>query len=339
MMHAVIRRLSVGRVRRSPLRSSLLAAAVAAVTAVTLSGCGSEAPATTPAPGVARKDCGTLTLAVNPWAGYEANVAVVSYLARTKLRCEVVLKREAEVDSWKHMATGDVDAILENWGHDDLKKKYIDEEKAVVEAGLTGNQGVIGWYVPGWLAQEHPDIRDWHNLNKYKDLFRTAKSGSKGQLLDGDPTYVTNDAALVRNLGLDFTVVFAGSEEALNKAFRDAQRNREPLLGYFYSPQWLLTEVDLVHISLPAYTPGCDADPKTVKCDYQPYDLDKVANKKFAYSGSPAFDLIKNFKWTDDDQNQVARDIASKGMTPDQAAKRWLDENEDTWSSWLPADT
>ena len=339
MTHAVIRRLSVGRVRRSPLRPSAVAAAMAVVVAVALSGCGSDAPATTAAPGVARKDCGKLTLAVNPWAGYEANVAVVSYLARTKLRCEVVLKREAEVDSWKHMAAGEVDAILENWGHDDLKKKYIDEEKAVVEAGLTGNQGVIGWYVPGWMAQEHPDIKNWQNLNKYKELFRTAKSGAKGQLLDGDPTYVTNDAALVRNLGLDFSVVFAGSEEALNKAFRDAQRNREPLLGYFYSPQWLLTEVDLVHVTLPAYTPGCDADPKTVKCDYQPYDLDKVANKKFAYSGSPAFDLIKNFKWGDDDQNQVARDIASKGMTPDQAAKRWLDDNEDTWSSWLPADT
>jgi glycine betaine/proline transport system substrate-binding protein len=236
------------------------------------------------------------------------------------------------------MAAGKVDAILENWGHDDLKKKYIDEQKSVVEAGLTGNKGVLGWWVPPWLAKAHPDITDYHNLNKYKGLFVTKKSGGKGQLLDGDPTYVTNDTALVRNLGLDYSVVYAGSEDALIKAFREAERDKEPLLGYFYGPQWLLSEIDLVQVQLPVYTPGCDADPKTVKCGYQPYDLDKVANKKFAYSGSPAFDLVKNFQWTDADQNEVARDIADRGSTPDQAAKRWLDANPEKWATWLPAE-
>ena len=326
----------MGPVRRSRRRSPLAAAGVAVVLALTA--CGGGAPELAPAPGVQRTECGTLTLAVNPWVGYEANAAVVSYLARTKLGCEVVLRREAEVDSWKHLAGGQVDAILENWGHDDLKKKYIDEEKMVVEAGLTGNKGVIGWYVPPWLAEEHPDIRDWKNLNTYKALFKTPESGSKGQLLDGDPSYVTNDAALVENLGLDFSVVYAGSEDALIKAFRDAQRNRKALLGYFYAPQWLLSEVDLVHIALPQYTPGCDADPKTVKCDYQPYDLDKLANMKFAYSGSPAFDLIKNFQWTNDDQNQVARNIADRKLSPDAAAKKWLDDNPEKWAKWLPTD-
>jgi glycine betaine/proline transport system substrate-binding protein len=305
--------------------------------ALGLAGCATEAPAVVPAPGVQPRECGRVTIAVNPWVGYEANAAVVGYLARTRLGCDVILKREAEVDSWKNLAAGRVDVILENWGHDDLKKKYIDEEKVAVEAGLTGNQGVIGWYVPPWLAQEHPDIVDWNNLNTYAEIFRTKKSGAKGQLLDGDPTYVTNDAALVKNLGLDFAVVYAGSEDALIAAFREAEQNKEPLLGYFYAPQWLLSEVNLVHVKLPPYTPGCDADPEAVKCDYQPYDLDKVANKKFMYSGSPAAELVKNFRWTNDDQNQVARDIADRDLSPDQAAKRWLDANPDKWQDWLPA--
>jgi glycine betaine/proline transport system substrate-binding protein len=322
-------------VRSAVALRAVTSAAFAAVL-VGLAGCGGGAPEVVPAPGVQAKDCGRFTIAVNPWVGYEANAAVVAYLAKTELACEVVLRPEPEVDSWKNLAAGKVDVILENWGHDDFKKTYIDEQKVAVEAGLTGNKGVIGWYVPPWLAKEHPDIVDWRNLNKYKDLFRSKKSGAKGQLLDGDPSFVTNDAALVRNLGLDFTVVYAGTEDALIKAFRDAEREREPLLGYFYSPQWLLSEVELVHVSLPAYTPGCDADPKTVKCDYQPYDLDKVANRAFMYSGSPAAELVKNFQWTDEDQNQVARDIADRGLSPDEAAKRWLDANPDKWRTWLP---
>jgi len=324
---------------RTSGRKRLRGLVAAATGMLALSACGSPAPALIPAPGAAPKSCGTLRLAVNPWVGYEANTAVISYLARTELGCTVKLVKETEDQSWQHLAQGKVDAIVENWGHDELKKKYIDSQKVAVEAGLTGNRGVIGWYVPPWMAEQYPDITKWVNLRKYTDLFKTGQSGGQGQLLDGDPTYVTNDKALVKNLNLNYKVVFAGSEDALIAAFRKAEQNKTPLLGYFYSPQWLLSEIKLVNIPLPAYTPGCDANPATVRCDYQPYDLDKIANKKFAYSGSPAATLIKNFKWTNDDQNQVARDMTDQGQTPDQAAKKWLDENREVWTKWLPPRT
>nr|WP_269326754.1 glycine betaine ABC transporter substrate-binding protein [Kineosporia mesophila] len=281
------------------------------------------------APGIQPTDCGTVTLAENPWVGYSANLAVVSYLARTELGCEVKVSAEAEDASWQHLADGSVDAILENWGHDDLKKKYIDNEKVAVEAGLTGNKGVIGWYVPEWMAQKYPDITNWKNLNEYAHLF-------DGKFLDGDPSYVTNDKALIENLGIDLTVAYTGSEDKLISAFRKAEADRTPMIGYFYSPQWLLSEIDLVNIKLPAYTPGCDADPKTVRCDYQPYDLDKIQNREFAYSGSPAAELIQKFQWSNDDQNQVARDL-NDGMKPDEAARKWLDAHQDKWRAWLPS--
>jgi glycine betaine/proline transport system substrate-binding protein len=206
-----------------------------------------------------------------------------------------------------------------------------------VEQGLTGNKGVIGWYVPPWMAERYPDIVDWTNLNDYARKFATGRSGGKGQLLGGDPSFVTNDAALIANLKLDYKVVYAGSEDALIAAFREAEAEKEPLIGYFYTPQWLLSEIKLVHIALPLYRPGCDADPKTVACDYQPYDLDKIARKAFVDSGSPAADLIKNFSWTNDDQNAVARDLTVKKLSRDEAAKRWLDANRPTWQQWLPA--
>jgi glycine betaine/proline transport system substrate-binding protein len=331
-------RIRAARMGKAPARRAWLRpASLAAAAALTLAGCGSQGPTVVPPPGVQdTSSCGTVRLAVNPWVGYEANSAVVSYLLRNELGCTVEAKREPELESWKHLASGEVDVILENWGHDDLKKKYIDQDKVAVELGLTGNKGVIGWYVPPWMVEEYPDITDWRNLNKYADLFETPRSGGKGQLLDADPSYVTNDPALVRNLGLNFTVIRAGSEELLIDAFRKAERDKTPLLGYFYSPQWLLSETKLVHIALPQYTPGCDANPETVKCDYQPYDLDKIASREFAYSGSPAAELIKNFTWTNDDQNQVARDIADRGLSPDEAAKRWLDSHRGIWRKWLP---
>jgi glycine betaine/proline transport system substrate-binding protein len=311
--------------------------AVALLSVVALAACGDSSQAIKPPPGVERTDCGTVQIAVNPWVGYAANVAVVSYLLKQELGCTVVEKDLTEDDSWAGLASGEVDVILENWGHDDLKKTYIDDKRVAVEQGLTGNKGVIGWYVPPWLAKKHPDITKWKNLDDYADLLKTTKSGAKGQLLGGDPSFVTNDAALIKNLKLDFTVVYAGSEDALIAQFQEAEKEKKPLIGYFYSPQWLLSEIDLVHIPLPPYKPGCDSDPKTVACDYQPYDLDKIARKAFVDSGSPAADLVKNFRWTDADQNEVARDITVKKLSRDDAAKKWLDANRETWQQWLPA--
>jgi glycine betaine/proline transport system substrate-binding protein len=300
-----------------------------------VTGCGSKIQKSSSAAGSAKPCVGTMHLAVNPWVGYEADAAVVAYLAENKLGCKVEKKNSAEQISWQGFGSGSTDVILENWGHDDLKKTYIDQQHVAVEDGNTGNKGVIGWYVPPWMAQKYPDITDWKNLNKYADLFKTTESGAKGQFLDGDPSYVTNDEALVKNLNLNFKVVYAGSETALIQAFRTAEQQKKPMIGYFYEPQWFMLEIKLVHIDLPTYTPGCDADAQKVACDYQPYDLDKIVSKKFAESGSPAANLVKKFRWSNDDQNSVARDIAVNKMSDDAAAKKWVDAHPDIWQPWI----
>ncbi|WP_350279865.1 ABC transporter substrate-binding protein [Kribbella sp. HUAS MG21] len=310
-------------------------AGVLTAVALALAGCGGEKVGAQQPAGDGGKECGTFNLAVNPWVGYEANAAVVAYVATKDLGCEVVKKDLKEEISWQGFGTGEVDAVLENWGHEDLKKKYIEQQKVAVAAGSTGVKGVIGWYVPPWMAAKYPDITDWKNLNKYAALFKTSESGGKGQLLDGDPSYVTNDEALVKNLNLNYKVVQSGSETALIQAFRDAEKNKRPLLAYFYEPQWFFNELKLVKVNLPAYKAGCDADPAKVACDYPPYDLDKVVSKKFADSGSPAYDLVKNFQWTNEDQNAVARMIAVDKLTPDQAAEKWVKDNQSKVDAWL----
>ncbi|TNC22353.1 ABC transporter substrate-binding protein [Amycolatopsis alkalitolerans] len=316
-------------------RTKWLGGAALACAALLLTACGGAKVGDSNASGSGGGKCGDFNIAVNPWVGYEANAAVVAYVAEHDLGCHVTKKDLKEEVSWQGFGTGEVDVILENWGHDDLKKKYITEQKTAVEAGSTGVKGQIGWYVPPWLAKAHPDVLDWHNLNKYADMFKTSESEGKGQLLDGDPSFVTNDEALVKNLNLNYKVVYAGSETALIQAFKQAEQQKTPLIGYFYSPQWLLSEVPLVKVNLPPNTPGCDSDPQKVACDYPNYDLDKIASKKFADADGPAYQLVQKFQWTNEDQNTVARWIAEEKMSPDAAAKKWVDANQAKVTAWL----
>ena len=325
------------------LRRSRLVA-LAAVVGLGLAACGGGNIEDTSSAG--GEDCGDLRIAINPWTGYVANAHVIGQVAEQQLGCNVTYPEVKEEVGWQGMADGSIDTIVENWGHPDLVKKYIDEQGTVQDAGLTGGQGLIGWFVPQWMAEEYPDITNWENLNKYADMFKTSESGDKGQLLDGDPSYVTNDEALVKNLDLDYEVVVGGSEAALLTSFRSAEENKTPLLAYFYTPQWyaevngqatpgVKDPVQIANVKLPEYTEGCDADPAKVDCDYPPYALNKLISTQFAESDSPAVDLIKNFEWTNDDQNLVASWIGQDGMSPDDAAAKWIEDNQDKVDAWL----
>ena len=200
-------------------------------------------------------DCGEVNLAVNPWVGFEADAYVVGTIAEEQLGCTVNYKELKEDVSWQGFGTGDVDVVIEDWGHPDLEKQFFEGsgDGSAMDMGPTGNVGIIGWYVPPWLAEEHPEILDYENLNDFASEFATSETGGKGQFLGADPSYVQFDEAIVENLGLDFRVVFSGSEAASITAFQQAEKNKEFMIGYFYEPQWLFADLELQKVNLPAY--------------------------------------------------------------------------------------
>jgi glycine betaine/proline transport system substrate-binding protein len=44
-----------------------------------------------------------------------------------------------------------------------------------------------------------------------------------------------------------------------------------------------------------------------------------------------------NFKWTTADRNEVSLMIADDRLTPQQAAKKWVEHHATAWRAWLPA--
>ena len=76
-------------------------------------------------------------------------------------------------------------------------------------------------------------------------------------MLDGDPSFVSYDAEIVKNLGLNYDVVVAGTETAELAQLKTAYTNEEPSLIYFYTPHWANQKYDLTSVELPAYTDAC----------------------------------------------------------------------------------
>jgi len=328
---------------RSPRRRLTALTSVAACATLTLTACGgggSIADETKANEERAAEfgDCGDLNMAINPWVGYEASAYVVGHVAEETLGCKVTYKDLKEDVAWQGFGTGDVDVVIEDWGHPDLEKKFFAEQGdgSAMDAGPNGNVGIIGWYVPPWLAEEHPEVLHWENLNDFAEEFATSETGDKGQFLGADPSYVQFDEAIISNLDLDFEVVFSGSEAASITAFQQAEKNKEFLIGYFYEPQWLFAELPLAKVTLPPFEEGCQDSPADVDCDYPETVLNKILSTSWVDEGGPGVELVQNFEWTNEDQNQVAKYISEDGMSPEDAAAQWVEENPDKVEAWLP---
>ena len=229
------------------------------------------------------------------------------------------------------MEAGTIDVVIEDWGGGRWQD-WVDRG-AVVEVGDNGNVGLIGMYVPAWMAEEYPDITDSANLNKYADLFVTDESKGKGAWYEGPPGYTTIGEKMVEANGLNFTIISTGSEQALIDVFTKAAADKTPALGYFYEPQNFLAKVALARVNFPAndWTDTAEASGLT---DYPSSPLIKLASKKLMDANDPFTRIIKNFKWTNDDQNGVAADIEG-GMTPEEAAKKWIAANQATADGWV----
>jgi len=197
----------------------------------------------------------TIVLANNSWEGSVANNVVAQYVIEKNLGYNVNLLTIDEIPAWPAMVQGKVSAVMEVWGHSPLYAQYVKGNHKVADAGLEGPNGNIGWYVPTYLLQQHPELATWKGVKKDWKLFVTPQSSPQGQFLDGSPSYVTNDQALVKNLGINLKVVFAGTEAAQLTEIESDYKAKKPVLFYWYTPQYQNAIYKFSQVSLPAWTP------------------------------------------------------------------------------------
>ena len=86
----------------------------------------------------------------------------------------------------------------------------------VVDLGQLAPVAKIGWYVPAYALEEHPELATREGLEdpELASIFATAESGDQGQSLMVDPSYVSDDEQIIQNLELLLSPRRAGSEAA-----------------------------------------------------------------------------------------------------------------------------
>ena len=127
---------------------------------------------------------------------------------------------------------------------------------------------------------------------------------------------MTNDEALVKNLDLDYKVVFGGSEAALITGFRQAEEKKKPLLGYFYEPQWFFSEIEAGQGQPAALHRGLRRRPGQGRLRLPAVRPEQDRQREVRRPGGPRRTSWSRIQWTNDDQNLVANYIAEDKMSP-----------------------
>ena len=276
----------------------------------------------------------TIKLIANPWAGSAANIEVAKQLLENEFGYTVEVTDLDENAQWAAINTGELHASLEVWpsGHADNRADFIDNPDGnVVDAGLLGPIGQIGWYQPAYMIDRNPALASAEGFTdpELAGLFATAETGDRGQILHGDPSWVTFEQDIIDDFGLHLEIVYAGSEEALLAAFEGASARNEPVLAYWWKPHPAVSVFDLVELELPL-------DPDGNKY-YPPDELFKIVWSGLEDGAPAAWEFLHNFNYSTDDQLSMLGAIGGEGKSAEEAAADWIAANEATWSAWIPS--
>lgn len=113
------------------------------------------------------------------------------------------------------------------------------------------------------------------------------------------------------------------SSAIMTQALGDAIDNEEWIVVTGWTPHWKFAAYDLKYLDDPKGIYGGD--------EY----IHTLTRLGLDEDHPVAFEVLDNFYWTPDDMNQVMVDFSQNGMTEEEAAQAWIDNNRDVVDGWI----
>ena len=243
---------------------------------------------------------------------------------------------------YEAIRNGDVTISHEVWQSTFGKSFYEAMAKGgIIDAGTHAAPTLEEVGVPQWVIDKDlcPGLPDYKALLNCQDVFATADSGGKGRILEGPQSwhgveYVDRVEAL---LGDGWVVKFAGSADALWAELAAAKKEGRGTITFNWTPNFTDAE-GFVFIKWPAYSPGCrKQDGGDSKCGSPIGWLKKAANYKFPKTHPAAYMAFSQMSFNAGQIGSMASLVDIDKLSHEDAAKKWLADNEDVWKPFTQA--
>lgn len=217
---------------------------------------------------------------------------------------------------YQSIAQGSTDAMVCSWlPYTDVSywKKY---KNKVNDLGPNLNKAPIGLVVPKYVK-----------INSVEDLAKNTNNigGNTNWTITGIDAG-SGEMEVIKNkvmpkYGLSKWKLKASSGPAMLVSLKKAIQNHKPIIVTLWSPHWAFGQWDLKYLK----------DPKHVFS--KPDDIHTLTRKGLKKDSPAAYKVLDQFHWTKKDMEKVMTMIHN-GMSPKDAAKKWVSQNQALVKKW-----
>lgn len=248
---------------------------------------------------------------------------------------------------------GDVDVAMEMWVDNvlDWYVPAVEETGEVIDLGPVFPDSPQGWYVPTYVIEGDPErgieasapgLKSVDDLPEYWEVFRDRENPEKGRFYNAIPGWVVHDINLakLKAYGLEDTFVAfdPGSQTALATAIVSAYEKGEPVLAYYWEPEWIMGMLDMTKLDEPPYDPERWGEGKDYGCSFPAARVHVGLNAEFADGHPELVEFFDNYETTLAQNNAALAFMKENDATMDEAAVWFLETYPDLWKTWVPED-
>ncbi len=243
--------------------------------------------------------------------------------------------------TYEAIRVGDIHVQPEVWQSTMAAPMNVALEKGgLIDAGSHNTRTFEEMGVPNWVIEKDlcPGLPNWEALKDCHENFATPDSEGKGRWLEGPQSWHGDVMPnRVKGLGLDdkWTVKFAGAADALWAELKAAEKEGRGTIIFNWSPNFT-DAAGFTFIEFPPYTEGCRvADGGDGACGSPDGWLKKVAHYKLPKTHPSAYNALSKLSFTATHIGQMAALVDVDGMTHEDAAAKWVADNEDVWKTMI----
>ncbi|AHY45928.1 ABC-type proline/glycine betaine transport systems periplasmic component [Rubrobacter radiotolerans] len=250
------------------------------------------------------------------WDENVANSALIKVLAEDRLGYEVNLERSDLPFVIEGVAEGDFDVFMDVWlpAHRPLVEEAGDSVVLSREPWYVG-ETEFGIAVPDYMEE----TRSLEDLN----------SSGAGMITGIEPGALLMkriQSRVIPEYDLDLVLVESSTPAMLSELDR-AYSQRRPFVFLAWSPHWMNARYDFHYLE----------DPKgTMEGIVDPSKLHSLYNEDFQEEDPVAHALIDSMRLTESQMSDIELHIVRSG-SPEEGARRWVEENEAVVEPWLEA--
>lgn len=288
------------------------------------------------------ESCGEISITEMNWASASVVTNVANFILEQGYGCDVSIVPSDTVPAVTSVAeNGEPDIVTELWTNStgEVYQRLKDEGRVEELGAVLEPGGVEGWWIPAYLAEEHPELKTIEGVLENPELV----GGRFHNCPEGWGCRVVNDNLLpafgVEDAGIE--IFNHGSGETLATSMASAYESEEPWFGYYWAPTAPLGRYDMVKVDMGDYDEAAhkkagDPDSTDVgRTSFPAAPVSTAVTTDFSEEHPQITEFLSKMTFDVDTMNSIVAWMEDNSASGEEGAVYFLTQNTDTWSDWL----